>query len=203
MLNDQARFAAGTAAAPSVSRDGDTDNGMFFPVANALAFSTGGTERVRLTDAGRVGIGNAAPAYVLDVTGDINSSTNVRAAGTALTSDKRLKRNIVEIDSATDLISRLVPVKYEKKSTIPDSVYRWKQMGFIAQDLQKILPDLVHMGADADSTLSVDYNSLIPLLTKAIQEQQSTITQQQQKIQQQDAILRSMEERLRALEQKR
>ena len=203
MLNDQARFAAGTAAAPSVSRDGDTDNGMFFPAANALAFSTGGTERVRLTDAGRVGIGNAAPAYVLDVTGDINSSTNVRAAGTALTSDKRLKRNIVEIDSATDLISRLVPVKYEKKSTIPDSVYRWKQMGFIAQDLQKILPDLVHMGADADSTLSVDYNSLIPLLTKAIQEQQSTITQQQQKIQQQDAILRSMEERLRALEQKR
>jgi hypothetical protein len=202
-LSGQAQFAAGTAAAPSVSREGDTDNGMFFPAANTLAFSTGATERMRITDIGRVGIGNAAPAYVLDVTGDINSSTNVRAAGTALTSDLRLKRNIVDIDSALDIVERLVPVRYEKKSTIADSVYQWKQMGFIAQDLQEVLPDLVHVGRDADSTLSVDYTSLVALLTGAIKEQQTIIQDQTQYIRILRAQIDAIEERLKSLEQRR
>jgi hypothetical protein len=202
-VTDQARFAAGTAAAPSVTRDTDTDNGMFFPAANTLAFSTGATERMRVTDIGRVGIGNAAPAYVLDVTGDINSSTNVRAAGTALTSDLRLKRNIVDIDSALDIVERLVPVRYEKKSTIADSVYQWKQMGFIAQDLQEVLPDLVHVGRDADSTLSVDYTSLVALLTGAIKEQQTIIQDQTQYIRILRAQIDAIEERLKSLEQRR
>ena len=203
ILSDQAQFAAGTAAAPSVSREGDTDNGMFFPAANTLAFSTGATERMRVTDIGRVGIGNAAPAYVLDVTGDINSSTTVRAAGAALTSDLRLKRNIVDIDSALDIVERLVPVRYEKKSTIADSVYQWKQMGFIAQDLQEVLPDLVHVGRDADSTLSVDYTSLVALLTGAVKEQQKVIQDQTQYIRLLNAQIEAIEQRLRSLEQKR
>jgi len=45
-------LAAGTAAAPSLTRTGDTDTGVFFPAADALGVSTGGTERVRLTQNG-------------------------------------------------------------------------------------------------------------------------------------------------------
>jgi septal ring factor EnvC (AmiA/AmiB activator) len=48
-------------------------------------------------------------------------------------------------------------------------------MGFIAQEIQKVLPMLVTEGSDKDKTLSVNYISLIPLLTKAIQEQQTQI----------------------------
>jgi peptidoglycan hydrolase CwlO-like protein len=48
-------------------------------------------------------------------------------------------------------------------------------MGFIAQEIQKVMPMLVIEGSDKDKTLSVNYISLIPLLTKAIQEQQIQI----------------------------
>jgi hypothetical protein len=201
-VTDQARFAAGTAAAPSVTRDTDTDNGMFFPAGNTVAFSTAGTERVRITDIGRVGIGNAAPAYVLDVTGDINSSTNVRAGGTALTSDARLKRNVEPIASALTVLTQLKPVQYEKKAAIDDTLYQWKQMGFIAQELKEILPDLVQVGADKYSTMSIDYTSLIALLTSAVQQQQSVIQDQGQRIRYLTALVQLFELRLKELENK-
>ena len=48
-------------------------------------------------------------------------------------------------------------------------------MGFIAQEIQKVLPMVVKEGEDKDKILSVNYISLIPVLTKAIQEQQTLI----------------------------
>jgi hypothetical protein len=42
-------LAAGTAAAPSLTATGDTNTGLYFPVADTVAVTTGGTERVRVT----------------------------------------------------------------------------------------------------------------------------------------------------------
>ena len=44
------RFADGSASAPSVSNTGDTNTGMFFPAADTLGFSVGGTSQVQLSD---------------------------------------------------------------------------------------------------------------------------------------------------------
>ena len=53
----------GSASAPSFTNVGDLDTGMFFQAANAIGFSTGGTERVRIDSSGSVSIGSAlAPA---------------------------------------------------------------------------------------------------------------------------------------------
>ncbi|PQA56958.1 tail fiber domain-containing protein [Siphonobacter curvatus] len=130
------------------------------------------SNRLRMTISwnGRVGIGTSAPGYNLDVAGTINASANVRAGGVVLTSDARLKRNIKAVDNGLSLVSQLKPVSYEKKSSVASQDYNRSEIGFIAQDLQKVLPMLVEEGNDADKTLSVDYNSLIPVLTKAIQE---------------------------------
>ena len=46
---------------------------------HALSFFTNNVERMKLTNTGRLGIGQANPAYALDVTGEIRASTNVRA----------------------------------------------------------------------------------------------------------------------------
>jgi hypothetical protein len=51
-------FADGTAAAPSITNDGDTNTGIFFPAADTIAFAEGGVEAMRIDSSGLVGIGN-------------------------------------------------------------------------------------------------------------------------------------------------
>ncbi len=65
----------GSAAAPSYSFGGDTNNGIFSPSADIIAVTTGGVERLRVDDVGRVGVGKSAgTGYVLDVSGTINAA---------------------------------------------------------------------------------------------------------------------------------
>jgi hypothetical protein len=60
--------AAGSAAAPSVvSVTGTADTGVFFPAADIVAYSTAGTERLRIDTTGKVGIGTTGPVAPLDV----------------------------------------------------------------------------------------------------------------------------------------
>ena len=60
--------AAGSAAAPSiVSTTGTADTGQWFPAADTIAYSTAGTERMRITSGGYVGIATTAPSAVLEI----------------------------------------------------------------------------------------------------------------------------------------
>jgi hypothetical protein len=60
-------FAAGSAAAPSITTNNDTNTGIFFPAADTLAFAEGGTEVGRFDSSGNLqfnsGYGSAAVAY--------------------------------------------------------------------------------------------------------------------------------------------
>ncbi len=132
---------------------------------------------------GRVGIGKANPSYQLDVVGNINASSSVRAGGVVLTSDLRLKRNVEKLNHSLDQVMKLNPVRYEKRNTIASQDYGKTEMGFIAQEIQEILPDLVTEGLDTEKTLSVHYIQLIPLLTKALQEQQEEINKLKEVVQ--------------------
>jgi len=64
-------FADGSAAAPSITNDGDTNTGIFFPAADTIAFSEGGAEAMRIDSSGNVGIGTTSPSYKLDVRGTV------------------------------------------------------------------------------------------------------------------------------------
>jgi hypothetical protein len=112
----------------------------------------------------------------------VNTSGAVVAAGVTLTSDARLKQHIVSLSNAREKISTLNPVSYDKKRSMSEKEFDIHEYGFIAQELKKVLPLLVSEGTDADKLLSVNYTSLIALLTKAMQEQDANIRQLETRI---------------------
>jgi hypothetical protein len=86
-------------------------------------------------------------------------------------SDRRLKENIEVINyNATEKLMQLVPKSYNmiKHSDI-------KRSGFIAQEVKEILPDLITGTETNEEYLGLDYNGLLSIAIKSIQEQQSII----------------------------
>ena len=97
--------------------------------------------------------------------------------GTIQTSDKRLKENISDIAYGLSVIQNLKPVSYNWI----DDKNKTKELGFIAQDIQNIIPEAVKTDEHSD-LLGLSYASFTPIIVKAIQEQQSQIKSQQQEI---------------------
>ncbi|MCF2491490.1 tail fiber domain-containing protein [Dyadobacter sp. CY347] len=128
-----------------------------------------------MNNTGKVGINTNFPAYQLDVNGDIQASGEFLNSGQIVTSDERLKTEINTLEKGLAIVSKLMPVTYKKKESISSNDYKRSEIGFIAQEVRKILPQLVREGKDTDKLLGLDYISLIPILTRAIQEQQQLI----------------------------
>ena len=68
-------FPAGSASAPAISPTGDTNTGIFFPAADTIAFAEGGTEAMRLTSAGDMGVGTTSPGCKFQVNGLIRATS--------------------------------------------------------------------------------------------------------------------------------
>ena len=92
-------------------------------------------------------------------------------------SDVRLKENIKPITNATNLLMGLNGMTYNLKSDKFKStvVSKRTSYGLIAQDVQKIIPDLVLETDDSTKTLAIDYEGLIPILIEALKEQQAQV----------------------------
>jgi trimeric autotransporter adhesin len=103
-------------------------------------------------------------------TGSITAN-GVSAATFTAYSDINLKENIVDLPSQLDNIMALRPVEFDFKGYEPGEGH---QIGFIAQEVQEIYPDLVGEGTDGMLTLS-DMNKNDARLIKCIQEQQALI----------------------------
>ena len=106
----------------------------------------------------------------------------VAAVPPGIASDARLKKDITPIRSGVSTIMKLNPVSYLKKPNLAATDYSIKENGFIAQELMQVLPDVVFEARDTEKIFKVNYISIIPVLTKALQEQQQQIQQQQQQI---------------------
>jgi hypothetical protein len=124
----------------------------------------------------RLGSDGAAVAFYRSTTlvGTISVTASATAYNTS--SDYRLKENIAPMTGALATVSQLKPVTYKWKSTGEDS------QGFIAHELQAVVPDCVTGEKDAVDEQGkpiyqgIDTSFLVATLTAAIQEQQALIT---------------------------
>ena len=144
------------------------------------------TEIMILDNNGNLGLNEPTPTEKLHVVGNaritaVGSGTfannlNITSNGTltTATSDEKYKYNILPINYGLNTILQLKPVNFQ-----------WikgeeNDLGFIAQDVADIIPEAVDTNWNSD--LLMRYESIIPILTKAIQEQQALIKALEQRI---------------------
>ena len=92
-------------------------------------------------------------------------------------SDRRYKDNIVDLEDATAKVLQLRPVSFDLKTPenyAGDTMALKGKVGFIAQEVQELFPNLVGYLPDADQYV-LDYTSFIPYLTQSIQRQAQQI----------------------------
>ena len=111
--------------------------------------------------------GDATSEYALDVANGANNQNKVRASAFVTYSDESLKCEVQTMNNALDTVMSLNGVEF----TWNDSGER--DFGFIAQDVQTVLPKAVHVAADG--VQGVDYSRLTSVLVEAVKAQQVQI----------------------------
>ena len=151
-------------------------------IKSGLASGTGANGNIQLLN-GNVGIGTAAPSSKLEVCGNTRiigtlnvSSTVTSSSGITCPSDIRYKTNITSLVNPLQKLMLVNGVNYYWKTReFPNMNFNDKpQTGFIAQDLEKIFPEMVF--TDDKGYKSIDYSRLTPVLVETIKEQQIQIT---------------------------
>lgn len=158
-----------------VAADGTANNPITF------------TNAMQITQAGNVGIGTASPAVQLHTTGGVRFATFAGGGTTTLdvdntgnlarTSSIELKKDVTPINYGLNQILQINPINFNWINE--DKYGNENENGFIAEDVMNVIPNVV--GSDAHG-LFMDYTKLIPILTKAIQEQNLLIKALEQRI---------------------
>lgn len=139
-------------------------------VATILANGRMGINTATPVDIGTFNLGPnsglTAPIF-LDVNG------GVRASGYWAFSDARLKQNIETIENPLAKVMQLRGTTYSFRQNETMALPQGTQIGFIAQELEKVVPEAVTK--DATGTYQVNYDAIIPLLVEGIKAQQGQI----------------------------
>ena len=171
----------------------DAFNGGSTITFATAASNTSPTERMRITSGGQIVMGRTTGSggrltvdgdlYLHNITSGAGQSTlkyNYTSTGlvTYDTSSRLLKKHIENLDYGLDDVLKMSAKKYKWKRD--DSI----DLGFIADEMVKIIPEIVFFstemtnettGVPIGEPLSINYDRLIPVLVKAIQEQQAQI----------------------------
>ena len=147
-----------------------------------VSFFTNSIERIRVKFDGNIGIGVSNPTHLLTVADDI------KVNGVVINSDRRLKNNVSKFNYGLDEVLKMKPINYKYNGEGGTSTKR-HHVGIMAQDLQKIAPELVteslYIEEDAkgksiseESYLEINDTAIKYMLVNAIKEQQNIIDTQ-------------------------
>lgn len=141
--------------------------------ARLRIFNTSELNGLVIKENGYIGMGNNAPTVRLQVTGDIIANS---IAGS---SDARFKTDVAPISNPLQKVLALRGVNFNwNTSAFPQRMFSDKRtLGFIAQEVEKVLPEIVQTENTAEGYKSVQYDKVVALLVEAIKEQQKQINQ--------------------------
>mgnify|MGYP003648681424 FL=1 len=115
---------------------------------------------------------NATTRFIFDSDGDLHSDSS-----NTTFSDSRLKSSIEDIPYGLADILKLKPKRFDKESgNFDDSGNivlegnKRKMIGFMAQDVKAVIPEMVKDVDESKSFYSMEYGKLVSVLTKAVQE---------------------------------
>jgi hypothetical protein len=126
-----------------------------------------------------VGSSSTVSGYRMRVNGSLYCNGNVVAY-----SDRRNKENIITIDNALDKVLQLRGVYYNRKESKiddRDDLYKGRQLGMIAQEVQEIVPEVVSYAEEIDQ-YGLDYPKMVGLLVEGIKDQHSIVKTQEETI---------------------
>jgi hypothetical protein len=154
--------------------------------------NTTGTQNTTIGYFSDVSSNNLQNATAVGYNTIVNASNKVRIGNAAVTviegqvaftnaSDRRLKKDIQDLNTGLDFVQKLRPVSYHMKNLSDDRI-NW---GFIAQEVEEIVGNenaILTVGGDKDRTLGLRYTDFVAPLVKAVQEQQKEIEDLQSKL---------------------
>ena len=126
--------------------------------------------------------GNVQLVGTARVAGFLNVDEDVHARDFFRTSDQRYKTNVVTLDNALNKVLSMRGVSYDwDKAKWPTKAFtEGRQIGFIAQELEKILPELV--STDKEGYKSVAYQNVVPVLVEAVKTLKTQLDDNQKQI---------------------
>ncbi len=142
---------------------------------------------------------NSSASYALFVSG------NAYITGAWSGSDERWKKNIIPVDNILEKALQIKPVEFEwRRDDFPEMNFnQGEQIGVIAQQIEKLFPELVM--TDNNGYKSVAYDKLSVVALSAIQQQQKQIEELKQQVDQlkkENEKLMQLQLRIEQLEQK-
>jgi hypothetical protein len=156
-------------AAPSDATSGVTSWARRFNIESVAGYGW-------IFESGVQGAGNA-PTVKFSINsnnGNIHATGACTALSFATSSDIRYKKYITPLENSLEKVSQMQGVYYYwKMKEFPGKFNDKRQIGFIAQDLEKLYPELVLTGEDGYK--SVDYSKVTPILVEAIKDLEKKI----------------------------
>lgn len=150
-----------------------------------------------ITNATAIGHNAMVTASNMIRLGDANVTVIQGQVNFTASSDRRSKRDIIEIDYGLDFIKKLKPVSYRMNNS--DGRYHW---GFIAQDIESLVGTdhaVLTIGQDSLRSLGLRYTDFIAPMVKAMQEQQLEIEDLKLQLQQKKESVSTLESSVSAL----
>ena len=179
------------------------DNVVNGYVARFHNTNTGTTSKGLIVQTGPNVNPNSSVYYALFLDGNGTNIGGIRGDGTggtmySTTSDRRLKTNIRTFDQGLATIEKMNPAVYERKTKPGED-----EIGFIAQELQEVMP-LVVGGKPSDdveeSPMTVDYGRITPVLVAALKEQQEIINTLTQRLEKQEKLFSELKAEVNKLQ---